>query len=655
MHPREHTSAERRSLFASSLLLTAFVEIIVLLVAIVGSAQVRERVALGDPHFDAQEPRRMLWSDPALLYYFTERIVENGGTAPADLRADERVQWPDRIDDFALETIGQEYVAAWWHRLLGGGEPLHLSCLRSMAWAASLAAVGVFGLALELTGSALLGGVAALLFALLSANYRTIGFILIREDFALPWFALHLWLLARAARVRTAASFALCGLAALAALSTWHAMGFVVAIEAAVALLWFLRTGENALAGRYAWLLPAVVAAGSFVVPALRTKVAALSLPMQIAIGLLAAAAFVRARRSQRTAQATGAQPRAGLGARIVAVVGVAAAALAARGISQWRGGGIGDYSHVLALMVAKLVHFGRLPDDPNALEFEARLLWQGPFETGSVSALLQGLTVAVPALLWLIGREAWTWLSGRGDARRAWLAAFSAAALLVAWLVERTQVVIGLVAPVALVVVCAAIGSARVRAAALLAALLGAAIGMGLFVTHARLRVYGVERQFRDGRVSWEAHPHEHELPPLLSWIERSLPADAAITADFVTSTAILAHTRRPILLQPKYESKVVRDRIHEFLDAWYRGAPSQLAQWMRDHRSRYLVVHAGYLGPGSLYLDGFPDRSPTRYEPESCAARFLGDPERVPGFHLLYRSPPALRTDLFRVYELE
>ena len=68
---------------------------------------------------------------------------------------------------------------------------------------ASLVAAGIYGLTLELTGRIQLALGAAAFYTVIPANYRTLGFILIREDFALPWFALHAYLLARAIRCRS--------------------------------------------------------------------------------------------------------------------------------------------------------------------------------------------------------------------------------------------------------------------------------------------------------------------------------------------------------------------------------------------------------------------------------------------------------------------
>ncbi len=615
---------------------------LLLLIAIAGSAQVRIRVARADPGFDANEPRRVLWSDPALLYYFTERISENGGTAPAELRADPNFQWPDQVDALAFETVGQEYVAAWWHRLFGGGQPLHVSCLDSMAWSASLTAVGVYLLAAELCGSALWGGLAALLFALLPSSYRTIGIMLLREDFALPWFALHLGLLAWAARKRTPASYVCCGLALLAALATWHAMGFVVAMKAAILVAWFLRTGRNPLAARGAWLVPAVVAVGSLLVPVLRAKTALLSLPMQAAAGLLLAAAVMRR---------AGAKPWHG---RVAALLGIAATAGAAIAVAHLVGGGQGDYSHVVRLLLAKLRFGGALPADPRLLDFEARLLWQGPFETATVGALITGFGLALLPCAWMVVSQLPAWARGRGDEPRALLAGFTALAFFAAWLVARTEVVAGVAAPVAMVAVAASLPPRWLKALAAAVLLLVGSLHLAWYFERFRIDWYSTWQAQPDGTVKWSPHPRQVTLPRLLAWVDAELPAGAPIVADMVTSTALLAHTRHPIALQPKYESIESRRRIEQLLTALYHGTPADVATLMEKWRCRYFVVDVKSLGPGSLYLAGLKEDGSERPGPDSAAARFLDRrASEVAGFKLLWRSAPDPARDLYRVYE--
>jgi hypothetical protein len=117
---------------------------------------------------------------------------------------------------------------------------------------------------------------AAATWAVLPASYRTIGFVLVREDFSLCWFALHLWLLARALRLRTAGSALLATAALVLFVATWHAASFVFALEALLVLCWYLRTGENPLASRRAAACVALLVAGTLLSPALRARFFAL-------------------------------------------------------------------------------------------------------------------------------------------------------------------------------------------------------------------------------------------------------------------------------------------------------------------------------------------------------------------------------------------
>jgi len=89
-----------------------------------GSACVRMRVARNDPGFDARSPVGMLRSDPALLYYITERVLEAPGLLPDDLRADPRVEHPEGADLLAEFSVGQELLVAWTYAWLGCGAPL---------------------------------------------------------------------------------------------------------------------------------------------------------------------------------------------------------------------------------------------------------------------------------------------------------------------------------------------------------------------------------------------------------------------------------------------------------------------------------------------------------------------------------------------------
>jgi len=96
--PRSATLSSRRAHWLGVLTLIALTTF---------SAIVRIRTAFADPNFDRVHADGMLKSDPGLLYYFTERILEFGGRAPSDFRADPRVEYPLTTDIPAMFPVGQ--------------------------------------------------------------------------------------------------------------------------------------------------------------------------------------------------------------------------------------------------------------------------------------------------------------------------------------------------------------------------------------------------------------------------------------------------------------------------------------------------------------------------------------------------------------------
>jgi hypothetical protein len=600
----------------------------------------RIHAALDDPNFDAANPQGMLKSDPGLLYYLTERIVESHGAFPSDFRADPRIEHPELTDVPATFTIGQEFFVAWGYLISGRGSPLHVFCVWSMGVWASLTALCVYGLALELSGGVAWAALAAALYSAMPANYRTVGWILMSEDFSVPWFALHLWLLVRATRVRTPASVGLASVPLVIAVSTWHAMSFFLALEIACVFAWFLRTGRNPLSARGAWILPASLLAGSALVPVLRSTLFALSLPMQLLLALWAAAGW----RWKRP--------------RSVALVFLGLACVAALAWSRLFGGGIEQYGHVFALLWEKVRHLGRPPSDPNQLTVEVRMMWQGPFSTLEFGEGLRLLGLGVlflgPAAVALVRAVRAGEL--RNDEECGVLAcALCWASIPVAWLVERTILLPGLLLPVVGAVAAARFDRAR-PSRGYAQALAGAAVlAQGWFCL---ARVAGTPN-------AWYApHAREAEIAALVAAIPRFVPEGEAIAADFMTSTAILAHTHHPILFQPKWESRRSRRRAVELFETFYHRTPEDLRHLLTGkYRCRYLVVDRAFFGiqRASWYVGGSRDE---RAEKGTCAATLLSREESVleslPGYRLLYRSPAGIRfsdgssSDFYRVFEL-
>ncbi|MFT5052533.1 MAG: hypothetical protein ACI8QZ_003968 [Chlamydiales bacterium] len=600
-----------------------------------GSGALRVHLTLSDPEFDALSSDGLLKSDPGLLFYLTERVIDSGGRAPDDWRADRRIEHPDPIDIPATFTVGQEFLVAHAYGAFGQGMPLHIFCVWLMSFVASLAVIGVFGAAWALTGSPPWAGVAALLYALTPANYRTVGFILIREDLSLPLYSLHLWAFACAVRCHgpgraqrpLATTLALFSLGA--ALATWHGMGFLVAIEGLVLLVAFVLTGANPLlvrGGRAAFLtLPVMVV----LVPALRAK--AVGAPPWM---LLAAILWVCAWLPERL--------RRGRGVRLASVATVTAAIAGAATL-----GSSGDLSHVTGLLASKLGHLGRFPADPSTLPFDVRLLWQGPFETSTLASLWRSLLL-LPVLLAVGMVRGWGARGEPGASAGRALAAFTALSLVAGWLVARTLVLTGLLAPICVAAACWRLQGPSARR-----------LVMALVV--AQVVLFGL--WMRGFELGWYRPAlRQAEIATMVEALEQVVPPGEAIAADFMNSTAILAHTGHPIVLQPKWERARSRERVELFWNAFYRGSSHELRELLLgEFDCRYLLVDRFTLWilRASRRVAGL-DAGQLVPLPGSAAESLLDPDTPTEGFELIWRSPQTILqsngrpSDFFRLYRL-
>lgn len=598
--------------------------------AVLWGAWIRVDTALSDPNFDARDARGMLRSDPALLYYLTGEIgrgLGEGRLTPRDFRADPRIQHPFVTDVPAEFPVGQEFLVAAVWRLLGAesAPPLHVVALGVMAALAALFLVGVFLVVRALTESDLWAALAVGLALVTPANYRTIGFLLVGEDLALPLFLLHLGWLARATRTGRARDYLASGVFAAGALGTWHASSFVVTLELGVLACAALVEGRSPFEARRSWLVLVAPGVAGLLVPVLRASGLLFSPAAALALALLVPA-LVRRRCELSPARAR--------------------SLLAAVLLFAWLGLGAfapSSYAHVHQVVWAKLRFLGRFPDDPSTIPFDARLLWQGPFETLPLAGLLAWSGWPLALLFGVALCTTLRWRAGRGV--ELLLFGLALCALPVAWMFARLSVLVGLLAPP-----CAALAFARWPRRGL---------ALGLFGVLTLAQAGRFASFVREHRIDWYLPAQARaELTRLVEYVRAHVPPEEPIAGDFVNSTALLAHTRNPIVLQPKYETDRSRRQAEAFLTTFFQRSTEELAELLRERfQCRYLLVDRHVLWDLSRATAGLlaSEREP---RPGTAAAAFLSSAEDVlaaiPGFELLYRSPAGIPGADYRLFRL-
>jgi len=595
---------------------------LVLLALVLFSAFVRVQIARHDTNFASATAEGLLKSDPALVHYVTSRIVENGGFAPTELSADPLVEHPAGLNLPASLTIGQEYLIAWAHLLVGGERPLHEVALLLMALTAACGLVGVYGVAREWSGSARWGIYAALLWTLVPAAYRSAGVLFLREDLAFPLLMASLWSILRCRRTGERSDHLLAGVLIGLSLATWHASAHFTLLIAGCLLLSVLVARVRPISAEVGLLLPLAAALTVALFPVGRARLLFLT-PTICAFAAAALANRPGLDRPRRIAE--------GIGVLFLGAIS-----------SRLLGGGILEDSHVHELLFAKLVHLGQRPLDPTALSFDARLLWQGPFETSQLTAALLSLGLASLGLAAAFKRDL--------------LSPFARSLVLLsvaaAWLITRV-----LILPAALLSAAGAALLARHER--------GRSLALALLLAQAGLFARHVTTQ----ELSWYKPPgRQAELSAMVSAIREHVPMGEAVASDFMNSSAILTHTRRPILVQPKYELDSSRRAAELFLTGFFHSDATEFKRALRNERDcRYLLVDRFTLGFLSTYTAGLADgQAPAS---GTAAAALLSQDDdtlaSLPGYELLWRSPDTILQrpnargerepyDLYRLYRL-
>ncbi len=207
------------------------------------------------------------------------------------------------------------------------------------------------------------------------------------------------------------------------------------------------------------------------------------------------------------------------------------------------------SYRHFVSLFWHKLKFLNIKPADPALLPYEVRALWMPALHSATWERIWNyyGLTICVWGLC--AAGVVWRWIRGKAaplEKMTVFLGLFFSALSI---LFVRMEVfwIFFISLAFALAVPRSAIGRNLWMVLLLLTLILGA-----------RSLVRQAPRLGRD--VDYKS------LGGLTSWVKNNTPADACLLASYSLSPSIAAYARRAIVLQPKYENLVFREKIRAF-----------------------------------------------------------------------------------------
>ena len=549
------------------------------------------------------------------LHYRRVKIIHDTGRLPV---MDATVQYPEGLNTRTSYTLGSEYLYA----ALAGYFPDSIPFPNRLRWIESgWFCLGIPLLALWLWAwrrSWWAAGIGAGLYAVaLSSVIRSTGQELSRENFALPILMAHF--LAEAVADRRWRPWArwlwqlLSGVLLGLALCSWDLVQYVVMLHMA----WM---GLRAIRGSVAWRDPAftgwliqlaALVAVSLLHPYYRFRGFVLSPALLMGyatIGLMVM-------RSRLPAACAGTSLR-----RALLWCGVLAAGLVVVHFTSFGSA----YGHFGELLWAKLRHMNHKPADPALLTFAQRIMWV-PALHSMTPALMATLFpfilyLTCPAFLLTF----WSFRK-RPDPRIGELLFSFGVSLIACWFFARFHVFLSLFACALLGVWAGVVSGYRFWIRLVAAGLIGVVVFGEVLQT--------VQKPERWGRVN----VYYKELDELAGWLREHVAPDPVL-ANFGVGAYIATYGKCAILLHPKFEDPVIRERVREYGEQLFKGTEASFRDWADNLGARYYVYALGEFAKESpeLQMRYFVD---ALNPPETAPARlFEAGRQDLAYFHFLW-----------------
>lgn len=457
-------------------------------------------------------------------------------------------------------SIFEEYIAGWLHRVFGGDFDVFIRWFCLAFPLLSIPGLYLWSRAAGLPARTALAA-SALYGILLPALLRARGESLYRETVAIPLLVFLGGTLEAALRPgsRKIGWSVAAGVLLFLALASWKVTGFLSAF-----LFLYLLFRRRPAAPAPILMLGAAQLTASLLLSHMRHDGAILS------PGSILAAAAMLSRIPGRGVR------------RASRWIGAGSAVLSALLLP-------GSGGHVAAVALAKARFLFRHPGDPTLLSPDARLFWVG------------GYTSPTPGeFLWLFGVPGILAASGArrfiAAARGTLLAAFIPLALAGCLFFDRLHVFLA-----AAVVPVVAMAFRRNAFLPVVFLLVGA---QSLLAPQSARAIEAAGLGFRPGASLLT----DGELDGYLEWAA-STGEDEGILAYWHMSGLTSAYAHRPVVLHTFFENRENRRRIQAFASVLY-GTEEELAAFMAENRAEYLVYQADFIldrsWQGTAYLGG-------------------------------------------------
>lgn len=590
--------------------MTKTCSIAILCAGILALSAARSLPVISSPSFRA-DPACFYWTESAFHYHFAKTASETGTIPRLDIRA----QYPEGIRPYEDLTPAMDLFYGKLHRLrIFASIPFHVFLVAAVTLWSSLSIAAVWLTAYILTLSPLSALLSAGIFGL-SCDFlgRAGPSAYLREEFALVFFFFGFALLTASLKGKKRTLFATgAGMCFALCLASWHMAQFLI-IPIFAGLAWQLAENDadktkNEISTLL--ILCAFLFFAAFAFPHLRAKSfqgsPAFLLPLSIAAGWSTAS---KAKWN-----------------RSLAALAATAVFLSLYAIARYFAGAhFSDFSHVYALLAAKLRFPAGPPADPSRIPYDARFMWSAGYVAPAGARLFFS---AFP--VYIAATACWTACGIRRRKKECSLLLFAALPgacfLALFFLMERFSPIAIFFAAVSISMLPVLAGRKR-----------------GLLILTALLIIEAAKIPFTNFD---DLRPPTDTVRQLTGFLRAAGTPDDPVLAPFPMGPSILVYAEKPTVLHSNVESEHMRRKIRIAETTLYR-TEKEFFELCRAFGARYFVYDAEELlslEPGSTrYVNAV-----TAPAQEQAVYAFHFHPEHLRGFRLIFQN------DRYRVFEI-
>ncbi len=580
------------------------------------SLAVLTRIGVCRHFMKAQSPFLPFTGESALLYRYAEMVAENRRIPELDVSA----QYPEGLSPKRELSLGFEFVAGGIYRLFFKERMEFHSFIRYFTpFFFSTGVFALFLIIMQLTqgtsharGLMVVGAITGALFYAVSlpAVIRATGQEISRENYCLPLLFFHIYFLIKYMRDRRISSSLPAGLLLFVSLAFWEGAQVYFYILALFMILNFvLERGDFRWLSGFAVITGFALLAGTSI-PYLRSHFFIASIPVLVSCAIVACGYLLK--------KVPHLKHRNGKNLLLVSLILILA--LTIPSFSEHAK----TYSHMRSLLWYKLRFLNQKPYDPNLLPLDVRILWTPALTSPSgrtvvfhfSTLLILSVLSTAPVIRQIFRRGI--------EPEEEFLLVNLLMFFLLYLMFHRMEVFL-------IFFMCVFIGrwvSTTVQYPKRKAIAVYCLIFLCILFEGSKVAA----------NVDSIGRPVDYRAAKdLISWIRKETPQESVILSHFSLSPPILLYTGRKIVLHPKFESPLIREKVNEYLFALFDHNEEKFYSFCQKVGADFFIFPRGTFSTTSRYSWRYMAAIP-RSDRNCSAYLFEFRPQNLKKFSLEY-----------------